>query len=217
MKIHKYVKYCWQTYSKSIIISFRSSSCPGSKRKSEQDDDIQPRKRHNSNLEEVCDSRGQSAEKSLLETFIKHVSSFQSVSVLSKHDVGTFSSKQYPSDEQKYQLLRNHFIPKKTYEKTCELMNIKPETVAGALKICYKTDFPNIFIILKIIATLGVTSCECERSNSELTLLKTYLRTIMGQSRLNGLALMHVHYRLELNMKKIIDSFARKPQTHDVK
>jgi len=89
-------------------------------------------------------------------------------------------------------------------------MSIKPETVAGALKICYKTDFPNIFIILKIIATLGATSCECERSNSELTLLKTYLRTIMGQSRLNGLALMHVHYRLELNMKKIIDSFARK-------
>ena len=89
-------------------------------------------------------------------------------------------------------------------------MNIKPETVAGALKICYKTDFPNIVIILKIIATLGVTSCECERSNSELTLLKTYLRTIMGQSRLNGLALLHVHSRLELNMKKIIDSFARK-------
>jgi hypothetical protein len=96
------------------------------------------------------------------------------------------------------------------WKKTCELMNIKPETVAGVLKICCKTDFTNIFIILKIIATLSVTSCECERSNSELSLLKTYLRTTMGQSRLNGLALMHVHYSLELNMKKIIDSFARK-------
>ena len=61
-------------------------------------------------------SRGQSAEKSLLETFIKPASSFQPASVLSNHDVGTFSSKQYLSDEQKYQLLRNHFIPKKTYE-----------------------------------------------------------------------------------------------------
>jgi isopentenyl diphosphate isomerase/L-lactate dehydrogenase-like FMN-dependent dehydrogenase len=70
----------------------------GSKRKSEQNKGIQPIKRHNSILEEACDSREQSAEKSLLETFIKHVSSFQSVSVLSKHDVGTFSSKQYPSD-----------------------------------------------------------------------------------------------------------------------
>ena len=104
-------------------------------------------------------------------------------------------------------LCRQNFVCGK---KTCELMNIKPKTVAGALKICCKTDFPNIFIILKIIATLGVTSCECERSNSELSLLKTYLRTTMGQSRLNGLALMHVHYSLELNMKKIIDSFARK-------
>jgi hypothetical protein len=61
-------------------------------------------------------SRGQSAEKSLLKTFIKPASSFQPASVLSNHDVGTFSSKQYLSDEQKYQLLRNHFIPKKTYE-----------------------------------------------------------------------------------------------------
>jgi hypothetical protein len=54
-----------------------SSSCPVSKPKSEQDDDIQPRKRHNSNLEEVCDSRGQSAEKSLLETFIKPVCGYR--------------------------------------------------------------------------------------------------------------------------------------------
>jgi hypothetical protein len=53
------------------------------------------------------------------------------------------------------------------WKKTCELMNIKPETVAGALKICCKTDFTNIFIILKIITTLGVTSCEWERSNGE--------------------------------------------------
>ena len=121
------------------------------------------------------------------------------------------------NDTMHYRLLYRWFTESPTippelrlWKKTCELMNIKPETVAGALKICCKTDFTNIFIILKIIATLGVTSCECERSNSELTLLKTYLRTIMGQSRLNGLALIHVHYRLELNMKKIIDSFDRK-------
>ena len=34
----------------------------------------------------------------------------------------------------------------------------KPETVAGALKVCCKIDFPNISVILKIIATMGVTS-----------------------------------------------------------
>ncbi|CAG2217203.1 unnamed protein product [Mytilus edulis] len=96
------------------------------------------------------------------------------------------------------------------WQKTRESMLSKPETVAGALKVCCKTDYPNISVILKIIATMGVTSCECERSNSELSLLKTYPRTTMGQSRLNGLALMHVHYSLELNIKQIIDNFARK-------
>ncbi|VDI32612.1 Hypothetical predicted protein [Mytilus galloprovincialis] len=53
------------------------------------------------------------------------------------------------------------------WQKTCESMLSKPETVAGALKVCCKTDFPNISVILKIIATMGVTSCECERSNTD--------------------------------------------------
>ena len=55
---------------------------------------------------------------------------------------------------------------------------------------------------------MSVTSCECERSNSELGLLKTFLRATMGQDRLNGLALMHVHYNLELELDVIVDMFA---------
>ncbi|CAG2200185.1 unnamed protein product [Mytilus edulis] len=35
------------------------------------------------------------------------------------------------------------------WQKTCESMLSKPETVAGALKVCCKTDFPNISVILK--------------------------------------------------------------------
>ncbi|XP_074658629.1 52 kDa repressor of the inhibitor of the protein kinase-like [Tubulanus polymorphus] len=72
----------------------------------------------------------------------------------------------------------------------------KPNTAAQALKLCNEDDFPNIFMMLKLVCTLGVTSCECERANSELGLLKTYLRSTMTQSRMNGLALMHVHYGL---------------------
>jgi hypothetical protein len=81
-------------------------------------------------------------------------------------------------------------------------------------KVCLAAYFENtsycFWFYVHQLASFFLTSCKCERLNSELSLLKTYLRTTMGQSRQNGLALMHVHYSLELNMKKIIDSFARK-------
>ena len=81
------------------------------------------------------------------------------------------------SNEQKFNLIRNHYQPGTNYS------------------------FP---------VTIGVTSCECERSNSELGLLKTYLRATMGQERLNGLALMHVHYDLHADLDEIVNMFARR-------
>ncbi|XP_071149569.1 52 kDa repressor of the inhibitor of the protein kinase-like isoform X2 [Mytilus edulis] len=85
-----------------------------------------------------------------------------------------------------------------------------PKSAAETIKKCNKLDYPNIYAILKIVCTMSVTSCECERSNSELGLLKTFLRATMGQDRLNGLALMHVHYNLELELDVIVDMFARR-------
>lgn len=87
------------------------------------------------------------------------------------------------------------------------------DTAARAIKVCKESDFPNIHMMLKIVCTLGVTSCECERANSELGLLKSYLRTTMRQDRLTGLALMHVHHRVTRSpafIARVIDIFSRK-------
>ena len=69
--------------------------------------------------------------------------------------------------------------------------------------------FPNIRQLLRIVSTLPVTSCECERSISVLRRLKTYLRTTMAEKRLTGLALMHVNYGMDLNLDEIINIFSR--------
>ena len=45
----------------------------------------------------------------------------------------------------------------------------------------------------RILGTMSVTSCTCERSFSSMKLLKTYLRTTMTNNRLNALALLYVH------------------------
>ena len=85
-----------------------------------------------------------------------------------------------------------------------------PNSPDLTLRQCSVKYFPNIHTLLRIICTLPVTSCSCERSISGLRRLKTYLRSTMGQDRLNGLALMHFHYSINVDVGEILDMFARK-------
>ena len=67
-------------------------------------------------------------------------------------------------------------------------MNQEPEniptTIAGALKVIDKMYFPNLFELLKLVATFPITSCECERSFSTFRRLKTWFKSSMETDRL---------------------------------
>ncbi|XP_062512799.1 52 kDa repressor of the inhibitor of the protein kinase-like [Corticium candelabrum] len=67
-----------------------------------------------------------------------------------------------------------------------------PTKLVDALKSCDEIQFPNIFVLLKLTLTLPVTTCECERSFSQLILIKTCRRSTMTDDRLNGLAIMKI-------------------------
>ena len=86
-----------------------------------------------------------------------------------------------------------------------------PSSVSKTLEITHemKQSFPNIYMALKILATVPVTSCECERAVSVLRRLKTYLRSTMEQERLNGLSLMTIHRDISLDYDEILNRFAR--------
>lgn len=83
-----------------------------------------------------------------------------------------------------------------------------PEKIANTLKSVDPASFPNVFTILQILATIPVTSCSCERSISCLRYLKNYQRGTTGEERLNGLAIMHAHRNIPLDLDEIIDLFA---------
>ena len=59
-----------------------------------------------------------------------------------------------------------------------------PDSVAATLKSVSFDGFQNIKVALRILGTLPVTSCECERSISALCRLKTYTRSTMLEDRL---------------------------------
>ena len=63
-------------------------------------------------------------------------------------------------------------------------------------------------VILRILGTLPITSCECERSISALRILKDYKRSTMFEERLNGLAMMKMHQEIIPNVEDVIDKFS---------
>ena len=77
-------------------------------------------------------------------------------------------------------------------------------------KVLAHTDydyFPNIHTLLVIMATLPVTSCECERSISMLKLVKTALRSSMTENRLNDLAMLLYHRDIPVTAEEVVQEF----------
>ena len=90
-----------------------------------------------------------------------------------------------------------------------------PDTIVDALKECNSLTYPNLRSLLKLALTLPITSCESERSFSQLKLIKTSRRSLMTESRLGSLALMKINRdrcnQLESaeNMQKLVTTFAQ--------
>eukprot|EP00102_Acyrthosiphon_pisum_P010369 XP_008178669.1 PREDICTED: zinc finger MYM-type protein 1-like [Acyrthosiphon pisum] len=76
---------------------------------------------------------------------------------------------------------------------------------------CPKIDFPNIHFLIKLFCTLPVSTATPKRSFSTLKRLKTYLRSTMNETRLNGLAMMSIHGDIHLDVDEIINEMALSP------
>ena len=74
-----------------------------------------------------------------------------------------------------------------------------PFNIVEALNKSDPIYFPGFTAFQKITALFQITSGECERTKSAFRLLKTYLRTTMGQVRITSLALPHVHRNINAN------------------
>ena len=85
-----------------------------------------------------------------------------------------------------------------------------PNTVLGTIKKVSSMAhvYPNIWVALQILATLPITSCECERCFSAMRKLKNCYRSNMQQDRFNGLSLMYIHPEIVPEIDKVIDTFA---------
>ncbi len=68
--------------------------------------------------------------------------------------------------------------------------------------------FPNAYIIYKAVITLSTSSASAERSSSQVQLIKTRIRSTMGEDRLEHLLLIRCEGDVELSdtaIKEAID------------
>ncbi len=71
---------------------------------------------------------------------------------------------------------------------------------------------PETATAISLFLTLPVTVATAERSFSKLKIIKNYLRSSMGQTRLDGLSLLAIEYEeaKSVNWKNTIKTFASK-------
>ncbi|KAF0742359.1 zinc finger MYM-type protein 1-like, partial [Aphis craccivora] len=63
-----------------------------------------------------------------------------------------------------------------------------------------KEIFSNVWIALRILLTIPVTVASGERSFSKLKLIKTYVRSTMGDERLSSLAILSIENDIAENL-----------------
>ena len=84
---------------------------------------------------------------------------------------------------------------------------VLPDRVSATLKRINFPCFPIIKTALRILGTVPVTSCACERSFSSMKLLKTYNHSTMTNDRLNALAMLNVHLDLHPTSEDVLRKF----------
>ena len=72
--------------------------------------------------------------------------------------------------------------------------------MAKVLKVCDIDSYPNIYVLLKILGIVSVTSCECERSGSVLKKLNTCLRA----------PVMHINLDVDNDAKCVLKIFCKR-------
>jgi hypothetical protein len=89
--------------------------------------------------------------------------------------------------------------------------NDRPDDAICALDAAQKFGtYPCIVILLRILITWPVTTATGDRSFSSLKYIKNYLRSTMGENRLNGLSHLFINRDIACDPVAVIDEFAKK-------
>ena len=82
-----------------------------------------------------------------------------------------------------------------------------PKTVLDAVDQCDSTFYPEVNKLIRILATLPVTTASAERSFSMMRRVKNYLRSTMSDERFTALSLINLHRDMDISIPEIFKTF----------
>ncbi len=80
----------------------------------------------------------------------------------------------------------------------------RPHTLHEVLQQCSEHGFLKNFTLLKLFATIPLSSWSCERSASALKRLNSYLRCTQTEERSSSLALIHMNYETSIDVNEVV-------------
>ncbi|GFR28729.1 repressor of the inhibitor of the protein kinase [Trichonephila clavata] len=98
------------------------------------------------------------------------------------------------------------------YKLWCaKISSTDPSTeILKLFEYCDGTFFRAMNLLLKVMATLPVTTASVERSFSTMKRIKTLPRSVIGEDRLNALAMMSIHWDTVVDPEEVLDRLAKK-------
>ncbi|XP_060860667.1 uncharacterized protein LOC132938028 [Metopolophium dirhodum] len=128
---------------------------------------------------------------------------------LYKHccDLGTVLQEGEKSDIQSFEL----------YEELQLIISSLPDFIKDAKQLIkyiiennLQEIYPNVYITVRIMLTIPVSTASAERSFSKLKIIKNYLRNTMTQERLSALAVLSIETKIanNLNYEDILKTFS---------
>ncbi|XP_057292636.1 52 kDa repressor of the inhibitor of the protein kinase-like [Hydractinia symbiolongicarpus] len=85
---------------------------------------------------------------------------------------------------------------------------VLPTTLQGLLKHTDKLLFPSIHEAIRILATIPVTTCTCERSILGLRRVKTWMRNTITKERSNSLCVIMFNRDVTVDLDQVVVEFA---------
>ena len=110
-------------------------------------------------------------------------------------------------------------VEKDMYQNSFDASSSQAKSAAGVVYKMFEDGLrdllPVLYEVTSILASIPTTSSSAERTFSGLRCVKTYLRSVMGQQRLNSIALINIkrayaNRTIATDMEQIINCFGKR-------
>ena len=101
------------------------------------------------------------------------------------------------------------YLSEKVKNERARIWKCIPSILGTCKEFQVNEVYPHFFALLKIVSTLPISAASCERANSKLKLINSYLRCSMNSERVEDLVIIgsEKDYADRISLDHLVDAF----------